>query len=66
MLASKRSICAIGARDDRHRGVAGVQIWLGLHFRRAMTDGNRLGQDVTSYVLPNAFRPAWGRHWQDR
>jgi hypothetical protein len=43
-----------------------VHIWLGLHFRRAMTDGNRLGQDVTSYVLRNAFQPAWGRHWQDR
>ena len=38
-----------------------ARIWLGLHFRRAMTDANRLGQDVTSYVLRNAFRPAWGR-----
>jgi hypothetical protein len=38
-----------------------ARIWLGLHFRRAMTDANRLGQDVTSYVLRNAFRPVWGR-----
>jgi hypothetical protein len=28
-----------------------------------MTDANRLGQDVTSYVLRNAFRPVWGRDW---
>ena len=23
-----------------------ARIWLGIHFRRAMTDGNQLGQDV--------------------
>ena len=40
-----------------------ARIWLGIHFRRAMTDGNRLGQDVTSYVLRNAFQPVWGRAW---
>ena len=43
-----------------------ARIWLGLHFRRAMTDGNGLGQDVAAFVLRNAFQPAWGGHWQDR
>lgn len=38
-----------------------ARIWLGIHFRRAMTDGNGLGHDVASYVLGNAFQPAHGR-----
>jgi hypothetical protein len=40
-----------------------ARIWLGFHFRRAMTDGNRLGQDVAAYVLRNAFQPTRGRDW---
>jgi hypothetical protein len=43
-----------------------ARIWLGLHFRRAMTDGNGLGQDVAAFVARNAFQPAHGRdrpHW---
>jgi hypothetical protein len=40
-----------------------ARIWLGLHFRRAMTDGNQLGQDVTSYVVRNAFHRASWRDW---
>ena len=28
-----------------------ARIWLGIHFRRAMTDGNGLGQDVAAFVL---------------
>jgi hypothetical protein len=43
-----------------------ARIWLGLHFRRAMTDGNGLGQDVAAFVVRNAFQPAHGRdrpHW---
>jgi hypothetical protein len=40
-----------------------ARIWLGLHFRRAMTDGNGLGQDVARFVLRNAFQPA---HRRDR
>lgn len=38
-----------------------ARIWLGLHFRRAMTDGNGLGQDVARFVLRNAFQPTHGR-----
>lgn len=43
-----------------------ARIWLGYHFRRAMTDGNGLGQDVAAFVLRNAFQPERGGHWQDR
>ena len=43
-----------------------ARIWLGFHFRRAMTDGNGLGQDVAAFVVRNAFQPERGRHWQDR
>jgi hypothetical protein len=43
-----------------------ARIWLGFHFRRAMTDGNGLGQDVAAFVARNAFQPERGHHWQDR
>jgi hypothetical protein len=43
-----------------------ARIWLGLHFRRAMTDGNGLGQDVARFVLRNAFQPAHRRDWSHR
>jgi hypothetical protein len=39
------------------------RIWLGIHFRRAMTDGNGLGQDAAAYVLRHAFQPT---HRHDR
>jgi hypothetical protein len=39
------------------------RIWLGLHFRRAMTDGNGLGQAVAYFVVRNAFQPVGGRDW---
>jgi hypothetical protein len=34
-----------------------ARIWLGLHFRRAMTDANRLGHAVSDYAITNYFRP---------
>jgi hypothetical protein len=40
-----------------------ARIWLGLHFRRAMTDGNGLGQAVADFVVRNAFQPVGGRDW---
>ena len=33
------------------------RIWLGFHFRRAMTDGNRLGRRTAAYVANHAFEP---------
>jgi hypothetical protein len=43
-----------------------ARIWLGLHFRRAMTDGNGLGQGVAAFVLRNAFQPAPRHDGPDR
>ena len=34
-----------------------ARIWLGFHFRRAMTDGNRLGHDVSNYGITHYFEP---------
>ncbi|GGL93284.1 vanadium-dependent haloperoxidase [Nakamurella endophytica] len=33
-----------------------ARIWLGLHFRRAMTDGNRLGHQASAWTIRHAFR----------
>jgi hypothetical protein len=33
-----------------------ARLWLGLHFRQAMVDGNRLGQEVTAFALDHAFQ----------
>lgn len=40
------------------RDTMNARIWLGLHFRRAMTDGNQLGHDVSAYGVQHFFRPA--------
>ena len=34
-----------------------ARIWLGIHFRKAMTDGNRLGHRTAQYVQRHYFRP---------
>ncbi|GGE87711.1 vanadium-dependent haloperoxidase [Mycetocola zhadangensis] len=34
-----------------------ARIWLGLHFRSAMTDGNELGHRVSNWVIENYFQP---------
>lgn len=34
-----------------------ARIWLGLHFRRAMTDGNRLGHRTADWVVDRYLRP---------
>jgi hypothetical protein len=34
-----------------------ARIWLGLHFRTAMTDGNRLGHKASDWVLRRYFEP---------
>nr|MBA2552725.1 vanadium-dependent haloperoxidase [Geodermatophilaceae bacterium] len=34
-----------------------ARIWLGLHFRKAMTDGNQLGHDVSGWATSNYFQP---------
>jgi PAP2 superfamily len=34
-----------------------ARIWLGIHFRRAMTDGNQLGHDVFDWGATHYFQP---------
>jgi hypothetical protein len=34
-----------------------ARIWLGIHFRRAMDDGNKLGHDVASWAMKREFQP---------
>jgi hypothetical protein len=35
-----------------------ARIWLGIHFRKAMSDGNRLGHLVTNHATTRYFQPA--------
>ena len=39
------------------RDTENARIWLGLHFRKAMDDGNRVGRKTADYVYANEFRP---------
>jgi hypothetical protein len=41
--------------SELNRETKNARIWLGLHFRAAMTDGNRLGQRTVGYVAKHAF-----------
>lgn len=34
-----------------------ARIWLGFHFRKAMTDGNQLGHDVSEWATAHYFQP---------
>jgi hypothetical protein len=34
-----------------------ARIWLGIHFRKAMTDGNQLGHDVSNWAITHYFQP---------
>ena len=34
-----------------------ARIWLGIHFRKAMTDGNQLGHDVSDWSIAHYFQP---------
>jgi hypothetical protein len=34
-----------------------ARIWLGIHFRKAMTDGNRLGHRAASWTIHHEFQP---------
>ena len=34
-----------------------ARIWLGFHFRKAMTDANRLGHRTAQWTITHEFRP---------
>jgi hypothetical protein len=42
---------------ELNRETMDARIWLGLHFRAAMTDGNRLRQRTAAYVTDHEFGP---------
>ncbi len=42
--------------SELNRETQNARIWLGIHFRRAMTDGNQLGQQTAAYVANHEFR----------
>ena len=50
---SRRFASAAALDEDAFNG----RIWLGIHFRKAMTDGNQLGHDVSGWALDLSFQP---------
>ena len=40
-----------------NRDTMDARVWLGIHFRKAVADGNRLGRKVAKYALATAFMP---------
>jgi len=43
--------------DALDRQTMNARIWLGIHFRKAMTDGNQLAHDVSDWSLTHYFQP---------
>jgi hypothetical protein len=43
--------------QDLDRDTMNARIWLGIHFRTAMTDGNQLGHRVSRWALGHYFQP---------
>ena len=42
--------------DQLKQDTKNARVWLGLHFRKAMDDGNRVGRKSANYVLNHEFR----------
>jgi hypothetical protein len=59
------NVPSLSAAPPRHFATAdaldqetmNARIWLGLHFRKAMTDGNQLGHDVADFGTTHYFQP---------
>ena len=55
----------VQGRPDRHFATSdaldtetmNARIWLGLHYRQAMTDGNMLGHAAAEAVISSTFTP---------
>jgi hypothetical protein len=52
---------AAALEEDAFNG----RIWLGIHFRKPMTDGNLLGHAVSDWALARYFRPVAPQCWWD-
>jgi hypothetical protein len=54
VTGTSRHYDSADALDDE---TMNARIWLGIHFRRAMTDGNQLGHDVSNWGITHYFQP---------
>jgi hypothetical protein len=45
-----------------NRDTKNARIWLGIHFRKAMDDGNRIGRTAAAYTAKHALQPTHGGH----
>ena len=52
--APARQFATTDALDEE---TMNARIWLGIHFRKAMTDGNQLGHDVAEFGTTHYFQP---------
>jgi hypothetical protein len=43
--------------DTLNQDTMNARVWLGIHFRRAVVDGNRLGHRVSRWALRHYFQP---------
>jgi hypothetical protein len=43
--------------DSLDEETMSARVWLGIHFRKAMTDGNRLGHKVSNWSIRHYFEP---------
>ena len=43
--------------DTLNQDTMNARVWLGIHFRKAVVDGNRLGDQVSRWALRHYFQP---------
>ena len=43
--------------DTLNQDTMNARVWLGIHFRKAVVDGNRLGHQVSRWALRHYFQP---------
>lgn len=43
--------------EELHRDAMDGRVWLGIHFRRAMIDGDQLGRDISDWAHERWFEP---------
>ncbi len=54
LTATNRHYDSADALDE---DTVNARIWLGIHFRRAMTDSSQLGHDVSAWASAHYFQP---------
>jgi hypothetical protein len=54
VTGTTRHYDSVAALDEE---TVNARIWLGIHFRQAMTDGNRIGHGAASWLITHELRP---------